>query len=45
MPVVITTHRALEGNVSAALAEVDALDVIKAPSVCIPIVEEYPEPL
>ena len=45
VPVVITTHRALEGNVSAALAEVDALDVIKAPSVCIPIVEEYPEPL
>lgn len=45
VPVVITTHQAVEGNVRAALAEVDALAVIKAPSVCIGIVEEYPEPL
>jgi homoserine dehydrogenase len=43
VPVVITTHRALEGNLSDALAKVDALDVVKAASVCIPIVEEYPE--
>jgi homoserine dehydrogenase len=45
VPVVITTHQAVEGNVRAALAEVDALGVIKAPSVCLGIVDEYPEPL
>ncbi len=45
VPVVITTHQAVEGNVRAALGEVDALGVIKAPSVCIGIVDEYPEPL
>jgi len=45
VPVVITTYKALEGNVSQALAEVDALETIKARTVCIPIVEEYPEPL
>jgi homoserine dehydrogenase len=43
VPVVITTHRAQEGNVRAALGEVDALGVIKATSVCIGIVDEYPE--
>ena len=43
VPVVITTHRAMEGNVSAALGEVNALDVVQAETVCIPIVEEYPE--
>ena len=43
VPVVITTHQAVEGNVQAALAEVDALGAIKAPSVCIGIVDEYPE--
>ncbi len=45
VPVVITTHEAIEGNVRAALKEVDALSVIKAASVCIGIVDEYPEPL
>jgi len=45
VPVVITTQRALEGNVRKALAETDALDVIKAPSVCIAIVDEHPEQL
>jgi homoserine dehydrogenase len=45
VPVVITTHQAVEGNVRAALGEVDALSVIKAPSVCLGIVDEYPEPL
>ncbi len=43
VPVVITTYRARCGDVRAALAEVDALDVVKADTVCIPIVEEYPE--
>jgi len=45
VPVVITTHQAIEGNVRAALKEVDALAVIKAASVWIGIVDEYPEPL
>jgi len=45
VPVIITTCKALEGQVSQALAEVDALDAIRAKTVCIPIVEEYPEPL
>jgi homoserine dehydrogenase len=44
VPVVITTHRALEGDVAKALEEVDALEVIKARTVRIPIVDEYPEP-
>jgi len=43
VPVVISTHTAIEGNVRRALAEVDALDVIEAPSVCISIVDEHPE--
>ena len=43
VPVIITTHKAREGNVIKALSEIDALDVIKAKSVCIGIVEEYPE--
>ena len=45
VPVVITTHRALEGNVRKALGEVDAMDVIKAGSVCIGILDEQPEEL
>ena len=43
VPVVITTARALEGAVRKALAEVDAMDVIKGKSVCIGIVDEHPE--
>jgi homoserine dehydrogenase len=45
VPVVITTHKALEGNVRQALEEIDALTVIKAKSVRIGIVEEHPEEL
>ncbi|MGC9454897.1 MAG: homoserine dehydrogenase [Phycisphaerae bacterium] len=45
VPVVITTHSAGEGDVRSAIAEVDALDVIKAPTVCIAIVDEHPEDL
>ncbi|MCK4277330.1 MAG: homoserine dehydrogenase, partial [Phycisphaerae bacterium] len=43
VPVVITTHRGSEGGVRKAIQEVDALDVIRAPTVCIAIVDEYPE--
>ncbi|HAU36536.1 MAG TPA: homoserine dehydrogenase [Phycisphaerales bacterium] len=43
VPVVITTHSACDGAVQQALVEVDALDVIKAPSVRIGIVDEHPE--
>ncbi|NBB96321.1 MAG: homoserine dehydrogenase [Planctomycetes bacterium] len=43
VPVVITTATALEGNLTRAIDEVDALDVAKAPTVCIPIVDEHPE--
>ena len=43
VPVVITTHRSQEGNVRTALGEVDALEAIKAASVCIGIVDEHPE--
>jgi len=43
VPVVITTYRALEGNVRKALRVVDRLDAIKAASVCLSIVDEHPE--
>jgi homoserine dehydrogenase len=43
VPVVITTHYAQEGGIRKALAHVNALDTIKAPSVCIGILEEHPE--
>ncbi|MHC4295464.1 MAG: homoserine dehydrogenase [Planctomycetota bacterium] len=43
VPVIITTHLAVEGDVRKALAKVDALDVIKAKSVCLAIIEEYAE--
>ena len=45
VPVIITTARAGEGNVRKALGEIDALATVKAATVCLPIVEEYPEPL
>ncbi|MBN1554872.1 MAG: homoserine dehydrogenase [Phycisphaerae bacterium] len=45
VPVIITTHQAREGNVRNAVAEIDALDVVTTQSVCIGIVEEYPEDL
>jgi homoserine dehydrogenase len=43
VPVVITTHRAREGNVRSALAEVDRMDSVKAKAVCIRMVEEHHE--
>lgn len=43
VPVVITTAKAREGDVRDALAEINELDVTKAPAVCIGIVDEHPE--
>jgi len=43
VPIIITTHPAKEGNMKAALKEIDTLDVIKAKSICIQIVDEHPE--
>jgi len=43
VPVVITTHPALEGDVRTALGEVNRLDAVKAPSVCIRMVEQHPD--
>ncbi len=45
VPLVITTHHALEGDVRDALAAAEATDVIKAKIVCIGIVDEHPEQL
>lgn len=45
VPVVITTHRAREGNVLEALGEIDGLSVVKRPSVCISIIDEHEEKL
>lgn len=43
VPVVVTTHDAVEGRVRNALEKIDKLDVIKAKTVCIGIVDEHPE--
>ncbi len=45
VPVIITTHLSVEGQMRKALDRVDALDAIKDRSICIAIVEEYPEQL
>jgi hypothetical protein len=45
VPVVVTTAKALEGNLRRALAQVDALKVIQPPSVWIAMVDEHPEQL
>ena len=39
VPLVIMTHMAIEANVKAALAEIDGLDVVHAPSVCLGVEE------
>ncbi len=44
VPVVITTHRAKEGNLKAALAEAEKTGVVKGRPVRIRIVEQYAEP-
>ncbi|MBN1699712.1 MAG: homoserine dehydrogenase [Spirochaetales bacterium] len=41
VPVIITTHPADEGNIISALNEVDKLEVIKAKSICIAILDEH----
>ncbi|MBI5726084.1 MAG: homoserine dehydrogenase [Planctomycetes bacterium] len=43
VPVVITTYRSVESSVRQALAEIDKLDSISGPSVCIGIVDEHEE--
>ncbi len=43
VPVVITTHRAREGNMFDALREIDSLSVVKRSSVCIGIIDEHEE--
>jgi len=45
VPVIITTHKAQEGQVRKALAQIDAMKVIRRKSVCIGIVDEHPEQL
>lgn len=45
VPVVITTHKSVEGNIRKALVELDNTDVVKTKSVCIGIVDEHPEQL
>jgi homoserine dehydrogenase len=39
VPLVIMTHLAVEANLTAALAEIDRLDVVRAPSVCLGVEE------
>ena len=39
VPVVITTHLAKEGSMQAALRQIDALDTIQAPTVCLRILD------
>lgn len=43
VPVVITTHQALEGNVRKALASIDDMDCVLSQSVLIPIISEQEE--
>lgn len=43
VPLVITTHRAVAGDVIAALEQADALPVVRGKAVRIPIVDEHPE--
>jgi homoserine dehydrogenase len=43
VPVVITTHRAAEGAMRAALKEIDALPSITPPSVCLRIIDQPKE--
>ncbi len=43
VPVVITTHPALEGSLRAALNVINNHPTVKAPCVCIRMVDEHPE--
>lgn len=39
VPLVIMTHMAIEANLAAAVAEIERLDVVRAPSVCLGVEE------
>ncbi len=43
VPLIITTYKAREANVRAAISQIDSLEVIVNPTTCIGIVEEHPE--
>jgi homoserine dehydrogenase len=43
VPVVITTHQAREGDIRAALNEIDALKTIQPPTVCLRIIDQPKE--
>ena len=43
VPVVITIDKAKEGNVRDAINEIDSLEDVNSQTICIGIVEEYPE--
>lgn len=43
VPVVITTHLSREGSMQAAVKEIDALETIKSPSVCLRIIDQPKE--
>ena len=43
VPLIIATHKAQYADVAAAMDEVNLLDSVEAPCVCIPIVNEHPE--
>jgi homoserine dehydrogenase len=43
VPVVITTHKAVEGAIRRAIGQIDALPTVAAPTVCIPILDAPPE--
>lgn len=43
VPIVITTHAAREGDIQAALAELNALDVVGAPTACLRIIDQPKE--
>jgi len=45
VPIVVTTHEAIEGNIRAACEQINTLDVVKAPTVMIRVVEEHEESL
>ncbi len=43
VPIVITTHKAQEGAVRASLKQIDALSTVRAPSVCLRIIDQPKE--
>lgn len=43
VPIVVTTHKAREGSMQAALKEIDALPTISAPTMCLRIIDQPKE--